>query len=231
MATLYSNLKFKPVVKDQLFYDQFEYCFSFTLAEANAMRGLSHKEIDARLDQRIEWRELARKRWRSTAEGTGWNEITTQIREDLHQVCDLILSANVAYKLIVSTHFGWIYTNDLALIDQLRQLRCLSSKSYSQAVINRPKNTVLLKNSRHQLRSYFYSIKLTTAEKQTIQGFFANQQEHIRTSPSFAIWLTESPYLRLQDYFFIDYSGAQWMTMLSLIRPGLIRKTQTIITK
>ena len=227
------NLKFKTVVKDQLFYNRYEYCFGFTLAEANTMRGLSHDLIDSRLDQRIEWREIARKRWRSSVinGAAGWNAITDQIRQDLHLICDKILDSKTDYKLVVSTHFGWIYTNDLELINQLKAIRCLTNKTYTQAVINRPKNTVRLKNSQYSSRSYFVNIKLTAAEKETLKNFFANQQEHIRTSPSFKDWLYEKPYLRTQDYFFIDYTGEQWLTMLGLIRPGLIRKTQTIITK
>lgn len=195
------------------------------------MRGLSHDLIDERLDQRIEWRNIARKRWRSSMESTGWNVITDEIRADLHLICNKILDSQVDCKLIVSTHFGWIYTNDLNLINQLKSLRCLTNKTYTQAVVNRPKNTVRLKNSPYSTRSYFINVKLTPAEKDTLKNFFANQQEHIRTSPSFNSWLTVHPYLRTQDYFFIDYTGEQWLTMLSLIRPGLIRKTLTIITK
>jgi len=195
------------------------------------MRGLDHKVIDSRLDQRIEWREIARQRWQSVLHGgsTGLNPITDQVREDLHRVCDML--ADKTCKLVVSTNFGWVYTNDLTLIDQLRQVRCLTNKTYTQAVVNRPRNTVRLKRSTYQYRSYFHSIKLSTVEKEIIKNFFINQQEHVRTSPSFKHWLYESPYLRVQDYYFIDYTGDQWLTMLSLIRPGLIRKTQTIITK
>ena len=222
------NLKFKSVVKDQLFYNQYEYCFGFGLAEANVMRGLDHKLIDSRLDQRIEWREVARRRWQSTL-SIGLNPITEQVREDLHTVCNLLVDKTC--KLVVSTNFGWVYTNDLNLIDQLRPVRCLTNKTYTQAVVNRPKNTIRLKNSSHKYRSYFCNIKLTSAEKDNLRNFFVNQQEHVRTSPSFNRWLTEQPYMRTQDYFFIDYTGEQWLTMLALIRPGLIRKTQTIITK
>lgn len=195
------------------------------------MRGLSHDLIDARLDQRIEWRDIARKRWRATMEGPGWNVITDQIRADLHLICDKILDSRVDCKLVVSTNFGWIYTNDHQLIDQLKSLRCLTNKTYTQAIVNRPKNTVRLKNSPYANRSYFINVKLTQAEKDNLKNFFANQQEHVRTSPSFIHWLNEAPYLRIQDYYFIDYTGDQWLTMLSLIRPGLIRKTLTIITK
>lgn len=195
------------------------------------MRGLSHDLIDSRLDQRIEWRDIARKRWRATMDGPSWNVITDEIRANLHLICDTILNSTVGYKLVVSTNFGWIYTDDLELIDQLKSIRCLRNKTYTRAVVNRPKNTIRLKNSCYSSRSYFINVKLTAAEKDNLKNFFANQREHIRTSPSFNEWLTDKPYLRTQDYFFIDYTGDQWLTMLSLIRPGIIRRTLSIITK
>jgi hypothetical protein len=227
------NQIFKSVVKDQLFYNSYEFCFGFKLAEANVMRGLDHKLIDSRLDQRIEWRDIARQRRQSVVSGgsTGFNEITEQMRDELHTVCEKLLSHGANCKLVVSTNFGWVYTNDVDLIDQLRQFRCLTSKTYTRAVIDRPKNTIRLKNSQYQNRSYFYNNKLTIAEKETLKNFFNNQKEFVRTSPSLTDWLYKNPYLRTQDYFFIDYTGEQWLTMLCLIRPGLIRKTQTIITK
>lgn len=225
-----TTLQFKSVTKDRLFYDRFKYCLGFTMAEANVLRGLNHRWIDARLDQRIEWRELARKRWNSSFEPQGWNEITTQIRADLHAVCQAITEFGCEYKLTVSTHSAWLYTNDPALIDHLRTFRCLTNKNYTQARVNRPKNTVVLKNSLYTNRSYMINVKLTTAEKETLKNFFTNQQEHVRISPSFRHWLYESPYYRLQDYYFVDHNGDTWLTMLGLVRPGLIRKRLEIIT-
>jgi hypothetical protein len=226
-----TQIKFTPVIKDRLFYDQYEYCFGFKLTAAHTMRRLSHKSINHALDQRISWQEMAHKRWPSTLHDAGWNIITDQNREDLHTVCDIILDSGFKFKLAVSTNSGWLYTNDVELIDRLIPLRCLTSMKYTRAVINRPKNTVVLKNSLYTNRSYFFSVKLSVQEKETLKNFFVNQQPHIRISPSFSDWLFESPYLRVQDYYFMDYTGEQWLTMLSLIRAGLIRKTLSIVTK
>jgi hypothetical protein len=224
------NQRFKTVTKDQLFYGQYEYCFGFYLPEANVMRGIKQRDlIDRKLDQRIEWREASKKRLHTGIAGTSSNVITEQVRRDLHTIADIVLAADC--KLVVSTNFGWVYTNDLEVIDQLRIIRCLKNKTYTQAVINRPKNTVLLKKSRYQNRSYFLNLKLSPAEKETLKNFFTNQREYVRTSPSFTEWLYKQPYLRTQDYFFMDYTGEQWMTMLCLIRPGLIRRSLDIITK
>lgn len=227
-----STLKFKTVVKDRLFYNRYKYCFGFCLAEASALRGpaITHEIIDSRLDQRIKWREISKQRWQ-TSVLVGYNEITDEIRQDLHTTHDLIAESNVDCKLIVSSHAGWLYTNDANFINHLQQFRYFFNKTYTEAVVNRPKDTILLKRSQYQHRSYLINVKITSAEKELLKNFFTNQSEHVRTSPSFNEWLYKGPFYRTQDYFFIDYSGEQWLTMLSLIRPGLIRKTLTIITK
>lgn len=223
--------QFKPVIKDRLFYDRYEYCVGFTLAEATVLRGLSHELIDARLDQRIEWREVARKRWRTTVDSMGWNLINDQVREDLHAICDYIVDSGIDCKITVSHHVAWVYTNNIDLIDGLRKFRCLSNLHYTRAVINRPKNTFLLKKSLFGRRSYFNYVKVTEQEKENIRNFFTNNKEHIRVSPSLHAWLHEKPYQRTMDHYFIDYNDERWLTMLALVRPGLIRKTYQIVTK
>ena len=48
-----SNLKFKTVEKDRLFYDQYQYSVSIPLKEANALRKeLSHESIDRIIQRR-----------------------------------------------------------------------------------------------------------------------------------------------------------------------------------
>ena len=73
--------------------------------------------------------------------------------------------------------------------------------------------------------------KLTNQEKENLKNFFTNQTEHIRISPSLHVFLHEKPYQRTMDHYFIDYNDEQWLTMLALIRPGLIRRTLEIVTK
>jgi exopolyphosphatase/guanosine-5'-triphosphate,3'-diphosphate pyrophosphatase len=42
-------------------------------------------------------------------------------------------------------------------------------------------------------------------------------------------WL-DDPFLRTQDYFFVDHDSEAWPTMLALVQPGVIRKTLAIVT-
>ena len=232
-----STQAFKNVIKDRLFYNRFEYAVNFTLDEASSLRDLSHEEIDLTIERRKEWREIALQRWNKTNSilgskqlnilGRRRKDITDKTVEDLHTLAEILLTTGSDYKLVVSVNQGHVYTNDMSLIHQLDQLDFLIQKSYTRAQINRPANTIQLKNPKHQLRSYFKITKLTDDQKTHLTGFLLNQKT-VRLSPALDEWIV-GPFNRTQDYFFIDHDEMSWLTMLGLVRPGLIRKTQQII--
>jgi hypothetical protein len=204
--------------------------------EASSLRDLSHEEIDRTIERRREWREMSLQRWHKTGTILGKQhnilarrrkEITDATVENLHTIAELFLTTPIDFKLVVSANQGHVYANDLALFDQMEQINGLERKSYSRAEINRPRNTVQLKNPRHQFRSYFKITKLTDVQKDHLMDFLYNQKD-IRVSPALQQWI-DQPFTRTQDYFFIDHGKMSWLTMLSLVRPGLIRKTMQII--
>jgi hypothetical protein len=228
------TLKFKSVVKDRLFYDRYQYCISFGLAEISCLREqeLDCARIRHMLDRRKQWREVAHQRWNgqkpNAQQSRLWNEITEEVEQNLYDFADILRNSGVDLKLVVSSNCGWVYTNSLELINQLKPMRMLTGKKYSEAVIDRPKNTILLKNPRHQFRSYFKITKITSQQKDMLINFLNNQQSSIRISPALATWTT-SAFHRTQDYFFVDHNEMSWLTMLALVHPGIIRKTQQII--
>lgn len=232
-------IEFKPVVKDKLFYDRFQYCISFMLDEASALKTLDHDYINAVIDRRKTWRQMAVQRW-NTSKGhpkpqlapiimsRRWREITDKTTEDLHDLADILIKTSADFKLVTSVDQVWIYTNNLTFVKRLGKLSYITDIVYTEALVTRPKDTIKLKDPKHTHRSYFKSVKLTQKEKENITGFFANQTGHIRISPSLVAWLS-TPYYRTQDYFFIDHTGDSWLLMLALIKSGLIRKTSEII--
>jgi hypothetical protein len=123
---------------------------------------------------------------------------------------------------------GYVYTNDLDLIDQLTAMPVLQYKSYSQAQITRPKNTIRLKNCRHQYRSYFKVTKLSAEQKDNLMDFLYNQRATVRVSSALQRWI-DQPFNRTQDYFFVDHDTQNWLTMLNLVVPGIVRKTMQLI--
>jgi hypothetical protein len=231
------TLPFKTVAKDRLFYDQFEYCIGFQLDEISTLRELDHARIDSNIERKKQWREIAQQRWingqrphsAAITMSRRWRDITAQTQADLHSLADVLLTTTVPYKLVVSANQGYVYANDLALIDLLDCMPELIHKTYTQAKISRPKNTIQLKNPRHEYRTYFCATKLSAQGKQVLIDFLQNQQSHIRMSPSLKKWIND-PFLRTQDYFFVDYNSASWLSMLGLVQSGIIRKTLEIIT-
>ena len=217
-----------------MFYDRFQYCISFGLAEISCLREqeLDCARISHMLERRKQWREVAHQRWNgqkpNAQQSRLWNEITEEVEQNLYDFAAVLRNSGVDLKLVVSSNCGWVYTNSLELINQLKPMRMLTGKKYSKAVIDRPKNTILLKNPRHQFRSYFKITKITNQQKNTLINFLNNQQSSIRISPALATWIT-STFYRTQDYFFIDHDEMSWLTMLALVHPGIIRKTQEII--
>lgn len=234
LSLINSNLKFKRVEKDRLFYDRYQYCLGFQLGEVSCLRELDHDYIDLIIARRRQWRQVSIQHW-----GVGLNknilarrdrEIADETVVDLHTLADTLLNSNTDFKLITSVNNAWIYTNDLQFLETVDGLDFLILKQYTEAQVNRPKDTVRLHNPKHRHRSYLSNQKLTSDEKAHLLNFFVNQQEHIRPSPSLIAFL-EGSFHRMQDYFFFDYNEESWLVMLALIRPGLIRKTMDIIAR
>jgi hypothetical protein len=177
------------------------------------------------------YRDVSRQRWsngqklgKSTIITQRWKEITEETAEHLHAVCETLLMSDVEFKCVTGVQDGRVYTNDVALIEQLRDLPFMFWMGFTEAIITRPKNTLKLKNPKHSHRSYFKLAKLSDTQKTMLVNFFVNQEGYIRLSPGLIKWI-KSPFHRTQDYFFIDYTEESWLVMLSLIHPGLIRKT------
>lgn len=229
-----SNLKFKPVVKDRLFYDQYTYCVGFHLDEVSCLRELNHQYIDVIIERRRQWREVSLQRWTNTVQSNKnivtrrAKDITDENVDGLHILTDVLLRSLVDFKLVTSVSSAWIYTNDIKLLEQVNALDFLICKTYTEAKIDRPKNTIKLKDPKHRYRSYLKSVKLTDKEKMHLCNFFANQQGHARISPALLKWMGER-WHRTQDYFFIDHDDESWLVMLALVKPNMIRKTVELI--
>ena len=146
----------------------------------------------------------------------------------LHEFAEILMTSSSEFKLVVSVDQGYVYTNDLGLLDVLDNLPFLNYKSFSQAKVDRPRDTICLKRSNHQFRGYFRTINLSADEKNHLCRFLASQGNNVRLSPALQQWVAQ-PFNRTQDYYFVDYDSATWLTMLALVRPGLIRKTMQII--
>lgn len=229
------NLKFKSVKSDQLYYGQFQYSASFQLQECWLFRYTTdHAEIDTRLTRQQEWREKMRQRWPSTSQDRYHSYISDTTRANIHSMADFITGISTPYKIVVENKTMRLYTNDLNIVQAIEHIGFVTRRRYSQVHVDRPKDTIRLKNPQHQLRSYFKETKITPEDKAAVAQFLTSQPG-IRIGTGLRSWLDDgysrysSKYTR--DYFFVDHDNHSWLTMLALVRPGLIRRTVQIIAK
>ena len=208
------------IPRDRLFFNQFHYGLSFKLDEASALRGLvSHETIDHNIDIRRVWRNL----------GSRNSVITEQTVKNLHTAYDHFLSAKEPFKMTVSNNQIWLYANSLHFLNSFIALPGVSLPRHTEAVVNRPLNTILLKNSKYSRRTYLREQAITTEQRQRLSDFFNNYQDTVRLSPSLNRWIVYQAGRRTFGYYFIDHCDDGCLLMLSLLHPGLIRKTVEII--
>lgn len=217
------------MASDRLFYDHWQYCVHFRLDEVSALRdSLDRASIDELLDRRQQWRERVRQRWPQNNFVRGHDAITDVVRTNLYDFAEFLTLATEPYKMVITVNHCRIYSNNTNLLERIGRLPFVHGAGYSRAQVTRARNTIALQNPQHQLRSYFKNVKLNSDEKTQIVNFL-NQQE-VRISPALKEWVA-TPFNRTQDYFFVDHGSELWLTMLSLVRPGLIRKTVQIVAK
>jgi hypothetical protein len=204
---------------------------TFCLPEASCLRDLDHEAINMTLENRQRWRQIHQQRWQRgqtiLVNLPRFNDITDDVTDNLHTVASALLNHAEQFKLVVSINTAWVYTNDIRLLKQLSNMSCVKDQKFTKAVINRPRDVVMLKNPKHDHRSYFRSKKINLQEKHSLVQFLENHKDFVRLSPSLLEWM-DNRFLRSQDYFFIDHTGNSWLTMLSLVCPNIIRKTMQI---
>lgn len=220
--------EFNSVPGERLFYNRWEYCVRFTLIGVSHLRKVDHNYIDASIKLREDWQRQLPVYYRT---GLYRTEYTAKHIIDLHNFCDLLLQHPDQYKLVVSGNVGYVYTSNLELISVLSHTDYLQYKKYTRSVVNRPIGTIKLKESRYSKRSYFKSKVFNDQQCQQVRTFFTTQQNDIRLSPSLKEWTTHTSNWRnwVSDYFFVDHNDDSILLLISLISPGLIRKTVSII--
>lgn len=208
--------------RDRFFYDVYEYCVSFNQVEASALRGLSPDRIDRVINMRKSFRSIIT--WSSEKK----QAITDEHVQDLHTLCTFLLQATEPFKLVLSGDRAWVYANSLEFLKTVAQSPGAIRPRYTRAVIDRPVDTIVLKNPQHTKRSYFKEQAIGPVQKEQLIAFFNNHRDNVRLSPSLIKWL-QWPTRRIYSYFFVDYDHGSWPLMISLVHPGLIRKTVQLL--
>lgn len=218
-----------PVSRTHLWYNLYRYSGRFYLPECFCIRHMSHDQIDRIIKIRRSWTAPTMQpgswaaRWRPVT-------LSDQQVQDLHDVCEFFITDQRAKKAVFSGDHFTVYANDLAVINDVSSLSAMRNRAswLWEAVLTGHPNTVALKKSAYNMRSYFRSMAPTAATMNSIKQFLLAQSD-IRLSPSLREAIDEPRTCRFHDYYFFDHNHMGTVNMLSMISPSCIRKTMPII--
>lgn len=223
---------FEKTSRDSLFYGQWQYAVACDLTLAGCLRNhkFEHDQVLEHITMRKLWDEQWRLRtWNQNFVADRTTRFTVEDELNILTAAEYFRSLKNDFKLVVTRDRIWLYANKISVIKGLTKLAGIDNPRYTEAVVDRPKNSIRIKNSPYELRSYFRWKFLNDTEKDSLRQFLATQQDYVRVSPGLKRYLSGKNYLFLQEYYFIDYTGEQWLLMLSLVHPGMLRKTVTIV--
>jgi len=211
-----------------LYFDQYRYCLQFYFPELSALRGKTHSSVDHALDNRAWARQINY--------GGSWRyqpaipEITQELRADCHLLCAFFINLPNNFKLTISYDTVYFYTNHLQDVTDMLNFPQVMFEQLREAVVDIPKNSIVIKSAKHSLRTYFKSQHLTNTEQKTSLKNYLLAQKEIRLSPGLSEWFTKYELSKyISDNYFIDHNNTSILTMLSLVCPIKIKNTLNII--
>ncbi len=214
-------LEFDPVSRDRMFYDQYEYGICVSLMEAGVLRAKTQSE----LVKAIGYRNQARFNWSQK------EQITGEVLQNLLAAFDELDSVRDQIKLVISFDIVYIYSNDVSVLRRLASLPYVKFCNAVQSVVDRPRDIVLITNPKFQYRSYFRDRSLEETDRDRLLNFIDSRKETFKITNTLKVHLERNRWHWVQRHHFVDHNDPKDITMLSLVVPGLIRKTLRIQAK
>jgi hypothetical protein len=237
---------------DRLFYDRYQYSLRFHLAEFHCIRPWHDHDGDdvGELLEKIEQYRLQHhlRYNREIQYNNNWTrpshykafektnrEFQQQLERDLYPVVRLLWPYRADIKIVATTHWGYVYSDHLELLKLVAGTWPVQLPRLIKAVVDRPPNTVGLRNKQHNYRTYFRDLRVTESQRDQIQQYLAQQQD-VRLCPSLKSWSrVDQVYAWVKNVawsrstFFFDHQGAGDALMLEMLVPGIVRKTLEIV--
>lgn len=223
-SSVLTQYKIKTEHRDRLYYEKYEYCFTFQQELLFSIKKLPN---DEKLTRFVNFRAV-------------WDKFNdTQAAErikSLQRTRDLLLTSSADFKLVVTYNCGLLYTNDLDLGYSLLRLPALTpGKWVKQAKVTRVKDCIVIKNPKFKYRAYFKDRKIDQDQKNQLMSWIQNQADYIKPSAALKQWLTcgrnrwNADWL--QRYYYIEYNDRYYETMLAMSFPDRIRKTLPVMAQ
>ena len=214
--------------RSSLFYDQYRWCITINISEASCLRYLDADKFERAIINAKYW-----------AENDRWTDRTwTRTKETaLRETRDVLLAETTSFKTVVSFNTVSIYTNRRKLADRLVNLGNdeVHMRLVRQAVISKPAGVIQLQESKYAYRTYFRERRINLDQRDMLKNFLESRQDTLRVSPALSDWVNGNVGYILnlnysRSHYFVDHDHPNEGTMLSLVLPGIVRKTMPIET-
>jgi hypothetical protein len=217
--------------RSSLYYAQYEWCVTLHISDASCLRDLKTVRFEAAVRNAKHWSEHDRfskdfQSWSPTKESA------------LRETRDILLEETGEYKAVVSYNVLSVYTNNRRLADRFVKLGNPGIQLHlvRQAMITRPAGVVQLRESKHSYRTYLRERKYSHDQRQILLNFLKSREGTLRPCGSLLTWLGTGQHRFMinpnysRSYYFVDHDHPNEGTMLSLVMPGIVRKTLPIET-
>lgn len=218
---------------DRLYYDQYRYSLKLRMKDFSCLREI--RNTDTTLDQVS---EVVARRYEQLANysrffNSSYNRSVLMPKqgdlENLQEMLRILWPVKDQIKPVFSGNWGYVYSNDRQLLQSIANQNYVHAYYIKEAVVNKPKDTIVLRSSAYQFRSFLKERQWTNDDKARIVSYLENQP-NIKISRGLTHWLkydTRWPWTRRYHYF--DHNDEKIGLMLQLICPGIIRTTMPII--
>ena len=225
--------------RSSLYYNTYEYAMTWQQDEIGCIRSLDQNKMQSHIRMRMDYEQRRNNQYNSY-EHNFESKFTTRCRDNLEGMRALLAAETHPKKMVFFRNFLTVYTNNLGLHGRLMACDWIRSVDIKQAELNLPPDTILLKNPQYQYRTYFRGRSLGKTQKARLAAWIQTQSSEITASKSLQAFLEIEPnptrvlWWRsdaTESYYYIEHNSLQYETMLSMICPGMVRKTMPILKK
>jgi hypothetical protein len=211
-----AGIQFIDVGRDRLYWDRFQYVMDFQLPWSSRMSRIFRSWPVSTLAMQYD-----------PSSSADMSRV-----QNVQAVATVLLSFKDRCRTMITGDWVNLYTSDLMLLEQLSQMTGLVKKRYHRCVITRERDSVILRKTQHQYRTYFNQMCLDRPEKQRLLNFVNNRGDYFRITPGFRRRLeSDWSWCNLDRTNFLDHHDSGDALMLNLVLPGIVRMTVPIQTK
>ena len=225
--------------RSSLYYNAYEYAMTWQQDEIGCIRSLDQKKMQSHIRVRMEYEDSRNSHYQRYGEKFE-SKFTTRCCDNLEGMRALLATETPPKKMVFFNNYLTVYTNNLGLHGRLMACDWIESVDLKRAELNLPPDTILLKNPQYQYRTYFRGRSLGKTQKARLAAWVITQGNDIAASKSLQAFLNieispKHMYWWRSDatesYYYIEHNSLQYETMLSMICPGMVRKTFPIVKK